>query len=114
MERYSAESLADHVAANSDLVSEGLRSNDPRDRATIEKMRQMAAKYRRYREKIGRAVTVDWFLDGSRWIWRQPPRRLPNGRVMDTRAYYAILSTPQGRRWLERNLRSGIDYFFGP
>lgn len=103
MERNTPQSLADHIAADSDLIQEGLRSSDPRDRATIDRLRRMAARYRRLRDRIASTVTVGWFLDPGRWIWRQPRYR----------AYYVVLNTPQGRAWLERNLKVGIDFFFG-
>lgn len=104
MDRYPPEILANHVARNTDLVTEGLRSPDARDRATMDHLRRMAAKYRRLRGRIEATVTPEWFMSPSRWIWRQAKYA----------AYYRILNTPQGRAWLSKNLRGAIDYFFSP
>ena len=99
LQRYSVGDLRWHIEHDTNLIEQGLDSPDPRDRALLPKLQNLARRYARYRPKIREAVTTEWFLG---WMHRRYP------------AYAVHVDTPQGRRWLEGNLRYAIDFFFPP
>ncbi len=98
VDRYSVEDLRYHIDNDTNLVEEAFRSPYPEDRATVERLRALSSRYSRYGPKIRGAVTPEWFMA---WLWKRHPR------------YAVVVDAPKGRAWMQKNLDTGIKYFFG-